>query len=310
MPSPLANVHTSRTHRRTQSAPSVHLSTRNHRRTHSAQITLPIIYHPKGSHRWLQDVKDENYRLHEEVKNLRQKLEAAEFHAKMAREEVEEMSRRLNAKQNKATALPMVTASVGWLTSARRKELHQEATAIRAAKQQKKDEAAARKVQEEADKQKCHQDIATGDAVAFTGSLASKKVAELRDIAYALGLKDDGKKESLVSSIRSHLESHAELRTKARFAGLYVSRSQKRQASSDKNLAPPTNCHRITPPPFLALHCLPCTPLLWVTNHSILWLAQVLLNITIHIFIMIIITHPTHISHLCLTPLQFPVYPL
>jgi ASC-1-like (ASCH) protein len=88
---------------------------------------------------------------------------------------------------------------------------------------QQKDETAARKVQEKAYKQKRRQDIATGNAVAFTGSLVSKKVAELRDIAYALGLKDDGKKESLVSSIRSHLELHAELRTKAWFAGLYVS---------------------------------------------------------------------------------------
>jgi hypothetical protein len=47
----------------------------------------------------------------------------------MAKQEVEELSQRLNVKGNKAPAQPTIAALVGWLTSARGKKLHQEATA-------------------------------------------------------------------------------------------------------------------------------------------------------------------------------------
>ena len=48
---------------------------------------------------------------------------------KMARQEVEELSQRLNVKGNKAPAQPTIATLVGWLTSAWGKKLHQEVTA-------------------------------------------------------------------------------------------------------------------------------------------------------------------------------------
>jgi hypothetical protein len=96
-------------------------------------------------------------------------------------------------------------------------------------------------VQEESEKQKCHQDILTGDAAVFTGSLLLKKVGELQDIAYTSGLKEEGKKDDLLSLIKSLLDSHPELCTKLHFAGLYGSCGQKRHAPSDENVAPPSN---------------------------------------------------------------------
>ena len=169
----------------------------------------------------------------------------------MVRQEVEELSQRLNVKGNKAPAQPTIATLVGWLTSAWGKKLHQEVTAAHAAKQQKKDNAATRKVQAESNKQKCHQDIAMGDAAAFTGSLISKKVAELQDIAHTLGLKDDGKKDDLLLLIKSHLNSHPDLHNKECFAGLYVTHSLKQQVppTTNENLAPPANRPHITPPP-------------------------------------------------------------
>ena len=82
-------------------------------------------------------------------------------------------------------------------------------------------------MQAESDKQKSRQDIAMGDAAVFTGSLISKEVAELWDIAHTLGLKDDGKKDNLLLLIKSHLNSHPDLHSKECFAGLYVTRSLK-----------------------------------------------------------------------------------
>lgn len=82
----------------------------------------------------------------------------------------------------------------------------------------------------------------------FSGGLSSKKVAELRDIAYALGLKDDGTKAVLASLIKVHLNSHPDLQINPQFAGLFPgSRAQKRSApsaSKNENTAPPSNrCH-------------------------------------------------------------------
>ena len=82
-----------------------------------------------------------------------------------------------------------------------------------------------------------------GTAVTFSGGLSSKKIDDLQDIAYALGISDEGHKDSLLSSIKAELERRPELQTKIQFSGLYTTRGQKRKATAaptDKNL-PPAN---------------------------------------------------------------------
>ncbi|KAI0253773.1 hypothetical protein BJV78DRAFT_1085449, partial [Lactifluus subvellereus] len=90
------------------------------------------------------------------------------------------------------------------------------------AKKQKKVDAVARKEQAAADKQQRRREMMLGTKeVAFSGGLSSKKVDELRDIAYALALSEEGKKEDLVTAIKSELAAHPELQQNHRFAGLF-----------------------------------------------------------------------------------------
>ena len=58
----------------------------------------------------------------------------------------------------------------------------------------------------------------------FSGVLSSKKVDDLRDIAYALGISDEGHKDSLMTSIKAELECQPELRNNIQFSGLYATR--------------------------------------------------------------------------------------
>jgi len=74
--------------------------------------------------------------------------------------------------------------------------------------------------------------------VVFSGRLSSKKVENLRDIAYALAISEEGTKEALITSIKSNLEAHPELRQNPRFAGLFSNRGQQRSASTKENVAP------------------------------------------------------------------------
>ncbi|KAI0245988.1 hypothetical protein BJV78DRAFT_1158227 [Lactifluus subvellereus] len=76
--------------------------------------------------------------------------------------------------------------------------------------------------------------------VAFSGGLSSKKVDELRDIAYALALSEVGKKEDLVTVIKSELAAHPELQQNHRFAGLFTvtARGKWRNAPANENAVP------------------------------------------------------------------------
>ncbi|KAF7967173.1 hypothetical protein HWV62_13173 [Athelia sp. TMB] len=74
---------------------------------------------------------------------------------------------------------------------------------------------------------------------AFTGSLQSKKKAELQEIASALQISDIGTKEELQNRIKGHLETHQEkLEEEPAFAGLFGRLNKKRRQTSEKP-APP-----------------------------------------------------------------------
>jgi hypothetical protein len=47
--------------------------------------------------------------------------------------------------------------------------------------------------------------------VVFLGGLSSKKVNELHDIAFALGIKDEGNKDTIIALIKAELSARPEL---------------------------------------------------------------------------------------------------
>ena len=180
-------------------------------------------------------LREENFRLKKKCEELQGKLNAANIHAKLAALEAEELQQRLNAKSSKKMAEPTFTAQTGWLGSRQGKEIAESNWQLRASKQQKKDEAATRKVQEEADRWKRRQDIMLGVAAGFSGSISSQKVGELRDIAYALGLEDSGTKETLIVQIKTHFDENPALKNQPIFSGLFSSLHGHKRAAPDHN---------------------------------------------------------------------------
>lgn len=74
----------------------------------------------------------------------------------------------------------------------------------------------------------------------FNGALSTKTKRELEDIAVALAIPEDGKKDDLVKRIRGHLNAHPELAARPRFSGLFTSltRGRKRAAENEDGPAP------------------------------------------------------------------------
>jgi hypothetical protein len=180
-------------------------------------------------------LREENFQLKKKCKELQGQLDAATIHAKLAALEAEELQQRLNAKSSKKTTEPTFAAQTGWLGSRQGKEIAESNRQLRTAKQQKKDEVATRKVQEEADRRKRCQDIMLGVAVGFSGGISSQKVGELRDIAYALGLEDLGTKETLIAQIKAHFDENPALKNRPMFSGLFASTRGHKRAAPDHN---------------------------------------------------------------------------
>lgn len=72
-------------------------------------------------------------------------------------------------------------------------------------------------------------------AIAFTGSLQSKKKVELQDIANALRISDNGTKDDLQTRIKGHLEKHQnKLEEEPAFAGLFGRLTKRKRQGSEK----------------------------------------------------------------------------
>ena len=107
------------------------------------------------------------------------------------------------------------------------------------AKNQANAAKAARKLQVEADRQTRRGNIASGVLqVTYSGALGSKNMDDLRDIAWGLGLKEEGLKADYVKAIKDHLDLHPNLRDHPRWVGLYQ-RGQRRPAPGTGNAPTP-----------------------------------------------------------------------
>jgi hypothetical protein len=91
-------------------------------------------------------------------------------------------------------------------------------------KEQRQLEDAARKATEDDARRKRRAD---GSRV-FTGPLnKTRRKEDLEDIAAALALSDEGKKDDLLERIFKHFEEHSDLKTNSRFEGLFNPRPRK-----------------------------------------------------------------------------------
>jgi acetyl-CoA carboxylase alpha subunit len=105
------------------------------------------------------------------------------------------------------------------LTSAEGKRLATEKDAERIAKAQKKKEV--ERIRKEKEVARDQQRRARHPDEPFVGSLASKKKADLQEIAGAVSLSEDGTKDVLVQRINSFFDSNPLQRNSPRFSGLF-----------------------------------------------------------------------------------------
>lgn len=84
-----------------------------------------------------------------------------------------------------------------------------------------------------------------GSSASFSGSLQTKKKAELQEIAQALKLKDTGTRDELQTRIKSHLDENTdELEENPTFAGLYNTRKRQRSLQAQEIVLPSRNVGR------------------------------------------------------------------
>jgi hypothetical protein len=176
------------------------------------------------------------------------------MHATIAHLEVDEMVMKLNMRNKKfEELLTMSLPDVRWLTGPNGKERWNQLGIKQEAKRQKKAEAAAQKEQAEVDKQRRWQDIMLGQKeVVFSGGLSSKKVHELHDTAFALGIEDEGNKDMIITLIKAKLSTQPKLQENPRFD------LQDSILPIDKNscpsIQPPAACHRLDIPLLVNIH--------------------------------------------------------
>jgi hypothetical protein len=124
----------------------------------------------------------------------------------------------------------MHVPEVRWLTGDKGREHWRVEEVVIQAKKQKKADVVARKEQAEAEKQQWRREMMLGTRdVVFSGWLSSKKVEDLRDIAYLLALPEEGTKDALI-------EVHPELQQNPRFTGLFSRHGQRQTAPTNKNI--------------------------------------------------------------------------
>ena len=140
------------------------------------------------------ELEAEILRLREKLNNAQWHAQAAQMHATMAALECEELTQKINTKKRRKEAESTVSvAGVRWMTGPVGRATMDAHDAEVEAKRQKQADAAAKKSQVEVDRQKRRGEIASGALqVVYSGALGSKKVEDLREIAWGLGLKEEG----------------------------------------------------------------------------------------------------------------------
>ena len=162
--------------------------------------------------------------LEQENKRLRTERDEACVHAALVYHEFNSLKRKSNSKSNRAPKKRKLNAKARCLTSAEGLAEAREAERLRLEKERKREEAAAKRTADEAERLKSR--LALDPDTPFIGVLSSKNKSQLQDIAFTLHLPTDNKltKENLISSINDHFDKHPSLKTTPRYEQIFNSR--------------------------------------------------------------------------------------
>jgi hypothetical protein len=190
--------------------------------------------------------------LQAEVEQLWSQLRQAVAHCTLTHDKINKLQEQINSKTSKRKKKNL-NVNARCLTVGEGAALRDAAEVAHEAEDMRRQDACARKEQDEASKWSRHEELAADVSVEFSGKLSSKNKTDLQVIAAALGLQIDGTKATLQSSITNHLQLHPELRTNIRFNGLYPDASGSHPTKhtrpcdiSDKNQPSPPQRKELT----------------------------------------------------------------
>jgi hypothetical protein len=165
--------------------------------------------------------------LSQQMAELRSENSTLTAHCTIARTEIQDLKRILNAKANKPQKRRKLNVDARWLNSDEGLRLAEEQEALRAAEERKKREAREQREAKEAEREV--QRRQRDPNAPFTGTLFSKTKADLQDIAQVLGLTMDGQKKDILARISTHFDANPILRDDSRFEGIF-NRTRRRPA--------------------------------------------------------------------------------
>jgi hypothetical protein len=168
-----------------------------------------------------RSLKKLNGQLEHENKRLRTQRDEARAHGALLYHEFNSLKRKTNTKSSQAKKKRKLNTKARCLTSEEGLAAAREADESRAEKERKKEEAAAKRAADEAERLRNR--LALDPNTPFTGALSSKNKTQLQDIAFTLHLPVDNKltKEALTSSINDHFEKHPELKITPRYEQIF-----------------------------------------------------------------------------------------
>ena len=191
--------------------------------------------------------------LSQQITELHSENSKLKAHCTIAGTEIQDLKRRLNAKENRSQKRRKLNVDARWLNSDEGLRLAEEQEALRMAEEQKKREAREQRVAKEAEREE--QRRQRDPNAPFTGALTSKTKADLQDIAQVLGLTTDGQKKDILARINTHFDANPILRDDSRFEGIF-NRTRRRpamQTEDGTSAGPSSMSSHLLPPPLAPL---------------------------------------------------------
>ena len=189
------------------------------------EISPEPFYQPTSPrHTQPRTLKMKAVQLEHENKRLHMERDQAHAHGALVYHEFASLKRKINLKSNRAPKKRKLNVKARCLTSAEGLAEAQEADRLHLEKERKRDEAAAKRVAEEAERLKNW--LALDPDAPFVGVLSSKNKSQLQDIAFTVHLPIDNKltKENLISSINDHFDKFPSLKATPRYEQIFNSR--------------------------------------------------------------------------------------
>ena len=183
---------------------------------HFYRSTSPHHSQPHTLEKKAVQLEHENKRLHAE-------RDQALAHGALIYHKFASLKCKTNLKSNRAPKKRKLNAKARCLTSVEGLAEAQEADRLHLEKERKREDAAAKRTAEEAERLKNR--LALDPDTPFVGVLSSKNKSQLQDIAFTLHLPIDNKltKENLISSINNHFDKHPSLKITPRYEQIFNS---------------------------------------------------------------------------------------